>query len=286
MRASESSASSSVGSSSASCSHACAGARQVVQRPLDQAGELAQVLGLQRRIGDHALDLGVEHPRQMRIVAERRVDLAQRVQRLPVVGIESDDLLEALGGAGRVLQRAELKLRDAGGGSGSSRRGSPRAGCAGPAPAPAPTGGPALLEDPLEAGEGVAVAGDRLQDLVRRPLPLGEVVGVLVADHQHPAQQADALLLRLGPLDLVVQQLGQADVVALALVDLDDQPHRHRVVRVVAQDLLVDLDRPPGIRQLLAVDLGHPAQDLGPRAGVGLARRPRARAAPPSDPSS
>ncbi len=249
-----------------------AGPGEVADRPFDQAGQLAQVLGLQRRVRDHPLDLGVEHARQVRIVLERRVDLAQRVERLAVVGIEVDHLLVAGGGGGRILQRRQLNLGDpvqdldllvgVRGVLGvllqhlhQVRR------------------QPGPLEDPLEAGQRVAVAGYGLEDLVRRPLPLGEVAGVLVADHQHPAQQADPLLLRFGPLDLIAQELREADEVPFALVDLDDQPHRHRVVRVVAEDLLVDLDRARRVRQLLAVDLGHPAQDLGPRARIGLRRR-------------
>ena len=42
-----------------------AGAGQVAQRPFDQAGELAQVLGLLVRVGDHSLHLQVQDPSEV-----------------------------------------------------------------------------------------------------------------------------------------------------------------------------------------------------------------------------
>ncbi len=126
------------------------------------------------------------------------------------------------------------------------------------------------LEDPFEAGQRVAIARDRLQDLVGRPLSLDEIAGPLVVDDQHPAQQADPLLLGAGELDLLAQRVRQAGEVALALVDLDERAHRDGVVRIGAQDLPVDVDGALGVPQLLAVELRDPAQDVHPRARVAL----------------
>ena len=64
----------------------------------------------------------------------------------------------------------------------------------------------------------------------------------------------------------------QAREVALALVGLDDGAHRHRVLRIGAQDLLVDLDGARRVPQLLAVELRHTAQDLGALPRIGLRR--------------
>ena len=88
--------------------------RQVAQRSaLDQAGQLAQVLGLLRRIGDDALDLQVEDARQILEPVQRRVDLDQRVQRLAVVRVERTTSSSRAGRAGRVLQRSAQDVRDA-----------------------------------------------------------------------------------------------------------------------------------------------------------------------------
>ena len=203
------------------------------------------------------------------MAAERRVDLHQAAQRLGVVGIEADDLLQPRRRAGRVLQLAVEDLRDAavklqllvgvGGVLGVQLQHAHQVGRL-----------PGALQDPLEARQRVAIAGDRLQDLVRRPLPLHEIAGPLVVDDQHPAQQADPLLLGGGELDLLAQRVRQAREVALALVDLDQRAHRDGVVRIGAQDLPVDVDGALGVPQLLAVQLGDPAQDVHPRARLGL----------------
>ncbi len=244
-------------------------ARAVGERAFDQAGQLAQVLGLLRGIGDHALDLQIEDARQILVAAERRVDLHQAAQRLGVVGIEADHFFQPRRRAGRVLQLGVEDLGDApvelqllvrvGGVLGVQLQHPDQIGRL-----------PGALEDPLEARQRVAIAGDRLQDLARGPLPLHEIAGALIVDDQHPPQQADPLLLGGRELDLLAQRVRQAREVPLALVDLDQRPHRHRVVRIGPQDLLVDLDGALGVPQLLAVKLGDPAQDVHPRRRLGL----------------
>ncbi len=71
----------------------------------------------------------------------------------------------------------------------------------------------------------------------------------------------------------------------LALVDLDQRAHRHRVVRVGAQHLAVDLDGPPGVPQLLAVQLRDAPEHVDAGGGVGLRAGPRVRAGPPGGPA-
>ena len=73
-------------------------------------------------------------------------------------------------------------------------------------------------------------------------------------------------------VDLLAQQRRQALEVALALVGLDDGAHRHRVLRIGAQDLLVDLDGARRVPQLLAVELRHAPQHLGALPRIGLRR--------------
>jgi hypothetical protein len=240
---------------------------QVAQLALDQPRQLAQVLRLLRRIGDDALDLEVEDPRQVLPLVQGGVDLDQRAERLAVVRVEAHDLLEPARRAARVLQRAAHDVGDAA----QDRQLLVWVGrvfgvliehahqllrVAG------------AFEDPFQARECVPIARHRRQDLVRRPLPLREVPGPFVADHQHPAQQPDALLLGRGALDLLAQQRRQAHEVALALVGLDDGAHRHRVGRIGPEDVLVDLDRARRLAQLLAVDLRGAPQDLGARSRV------------------
>ena len=139
---------------------------------------------------------------------------------------------------------------------------------------------PGALEDPLEAGQRVAIAGDRLQDLGRPPT--APAPDRRSARRRSPAPGAAG---RRAPawtsvqLDLLAQRVRQAGEVALALVDLDQRAHRDRVVRIGAQDLPVDVDGALGVPQLLAVDLRDPAQDLhrarriGLRGGLALEQR-------------
>ncbi len=69
-------------------------------------------------------------------------------------------------------------------------------------------------------------------------------------------------MLGFGAFDLLAQQLRQAAEVAGAFVRLDHRAHRHAVGGIGAENLSVDLDGAGRIPQLLAVDLGGPAQDL------------------------
>ena len=115
----------------------------------------------------HVLTLQVEDAGQIFVPPQRGVDLLEAGQRLGVVGIEPHHLLEPRRRAGRILQLAVEDLRDpaeelellvgVGGVLGVQvqhvdqvRR------LAGP------------FQDPLQADQGVAVAGDGLQDLVGR----------------------------------------------------------------------------------------------------------------------
>ena len=113
MRASDSSASTSVGSRFEQRFPGVARPSQVAQLALDQPRQLAQVLRLLRRIGDDALDLEVEDPRQVLPLVQRGVDLDQRAERLAVVRVEAHDLLEPARRAARVLQRAAHDVGDA-----------------------------------------------------------------------------------------------------------------------------------------------------------------------------
>jgi hypothetical protein len=88
-------------------------ARQIAERALDQAGELAEVLGLLGGVCHDPLDLEVEDLGQLREAAVRRVDLGQDVERLAVVGIEANHFLEPLRGPRRILERAAHDVGDA-----------------------------------------------------------------------------------------------------------------------------------------------------------------------------
>ncbi len=144
-------------------------ARDVLQRPLDEPRQVAQVLRLRRRVGDDALDLHVEDAGQILVPPERRVDLVEPRQRLGVVGIEPDHLLEPRRRAGRILQLAVEDLRDAaeklqllvgvGGVLGVQLQHPHQVGRL-----------PGALQDSFEPGQRVAIARDRLQDLIGRPL--------------------------------------------------------------------------------------------------------------------
>ena len=176
-------------------SHDLRARAQIPHLPLDQAGELPQVLGLLRRIGDDALDLQVEDARQILEAVQRRVDVDQRGQRLAVVGIQPDNLLAAGPPRPPGPAAGRAGCPPCGGGSGASRPGSRRGGCAAPAPPPARPACPARSRIRSSRVSVSRSPGTGLQDLVRRPLALGEVAGPLVADHQHPTQQPDPLLL-------------------------------------------------------------------------------------------
>ena len=174
MRDSASSASVSAGRILADVLPAALRAPDVVERALGQRRQAAQVGRLLRRVGDRAVDLHVQHARQVGVLPQRPVDSVERFQRAGVVGIEADDLFPARGGARRILERTLVDLGDAphqldllvgvGGVLGVLLQHLHQLARVARA-----------LEDPLEARQRVAVAGDRLQDLGGGPLPLRQV---------------------------------------------------------------------------------------------------------------
>ena len=121
----------------------------------------------------------------------------------------------------------------------------------------------------LEPPQRVPIARDQLEDLAGRPGAVVDVIEPLVIDDQQASQQAHAFLLGRGGVDLVPQRDRQPHEVALVLVDLDHGTQRDRVAWRHLEDLLVDVQGRRGVPELLAVDLGDPAQNVDLLGRVG-----------------
>ena len=180
-----------------SCSQVWRARAQIVQLAFHQPGQLAQVLGLLRRIGDDALDLQVQDARQVLVAGPAPCrSRSASPSALRVVGIEADDLFQALRPRRPDPAAGRAGCRRCGAGSAASRRGWRRAWCADRARCTSSAGSPARSRIRSSRVSVSRSPGTACRISFAAHWPCGQIAGPLVADHQHPAQQADALLLR------------------------------------------------------------------------------------------
>jgi hypothetical protein len=270
----------------------------VAELVVDHQRVAHQVAGAQRRGGRAGLGRRrrrrvahqvqpLEDRRQLAPALRRLVEIGDRGQRVLVGGRRLERLLPALERARVVAvvgRHPRQPAQDLGPLGGAGRRGRVVLERLGQALLVA-----GLLEGARHPIERVAIAGQDLEHARRRVDHAVDVAQPGLAHRRQLAQRGqplDALADRplaggagvaaeppRVELELPAQRAGQAGVVALALVHLDQRLERAVVVGAQLEDLLVQRDRPPRLDLALAVGVGDPPQRVGALAAGGRRRR-------------